>query len=131
VDEALVLHQDYTQEAGHTMTQSLLRLRDRPTALFAVNNFIAIGAVRALQEAGLAIPEDMAVVGFDDLPLALVVEPFLTVAAQPAYEMGARATELLLDRIESDGGGALAEPVEVILPTELIVRRSSGAPVVP
>jgi LacI family transcriptional regulator len=105
------------------MTESILALPDRPTALFAVNNFIAIGALRALRDADLRIPEDMALVGFDDLPLALVVEPFLTVAAQPAYEMGARATDLLLTRIRGDGAEA---PIEVILPTELIVRRSSG-----
>jgi LacI family transcriptional regulator len=123
IDETLVLHRDYTQESGYAMTESILRLPDRPTALFAVNNFIAIGAVRALREAGLRIPEDMALVGFDDLPLALVVEPFLTVAAQPAYEMGARATEHLLTRIDGDD---VAAPIEVILPTELIVRRSSG-----
>lgn len=123
IDEALIRQRDYTQEGGYAMTQSILKLPDRPTALFAVNNFIAIGAVRALRDAGLRIPDDMALVGFDDLPSALVVEPFLTVAAQPAYEMGARATDLLLARIEGDG---VETPVEVVLPTELIVRRSSG-----
>jgi LacI family transcriptional regulator len=131
VDENLILHQDYTQEAGYWMTQSFLRLPEPPTALFAVNNFIAIGAVRALQEVGLSIPDDMAVVGFDDLPMALVVEPFLTVAAQPAYEMGARATALLLSRIQGDGeDDGAAEPVEIVLPTELIIRRSSGKQIV-
>jgi LacI family transcriptional regulator len=123
VDEALVRHRDYTQEGGYAMTRSILELPDRPTALFAVNNFIAIGAVRALRDAGLRIPDDIALVGFDDLPQSLVVEPFLTVASQPAYEMGARATELLLARIKGLGEDA---PVEVILPTELIVRKSSG-----
>ncbi len=123
IDADLIRHRDYTQASGYAMTESILALPDRPTALFAVNNFIAIGALRALRDADLRIPEDMALVGFDDLPLALVVEPFLTVAAQPAYEMGARATDLLLTRIRGDGAEA---PIEVILPTELIVRRSSG-----
>mgnify|MGYP006300208259 CR=1 FL=1 len=124
VDEDLILHRDYTQEAGYVMTQAILALPERPTALFAVNNFIAIGAVRALREANVRIPEDMALVGFDDLPLALMVEPFLTVAAQPAYEMGAKATALLLERINAEETPDTHS--EMVLPTELIVRRSSG-----
>ena len=107
------------------MTQQVLALTPRPTALLAANNFIAIGAYRALRDAGLRVPQDMAMVAFDDLPPALILEPFLTVAAQPAYEMGQRATELLLARL---AGTAPAECQEIVLPTEIIVRRSSGDP---
>ena len=97
----------------------------RPTAFFAANNFIAFGAYRAVRDAGLRVPDDIAMVAFDDLPAALVIEPFFTVAAQPAYEMGRRATRLLLSRLAGE------EPIpcqEVVLPFELIVRRSSGLP---
>jgi LacI family transcriptional regulator len=81
------------------------------------------GAFHALREAGLRVPEDVSVVAFDDFPVSFVMEPFLTVMAQPAYEMGKQATELLLARLAGEGP---AEPEEILLPTELIVRRSSG-----
>ena len=96
-----------------------------PTAVFAANNFIAIGALKALRDVGLSVPEDVALVTFDDLPLTLLIDPFLTVATQPAYEMGRQATELLLARL---AGQAPVECQEIVLPTEIIVRRSSGAP---
>ena len=126
VDESLILNRAFTQQAGYAMTQAVLKMESRPTALFAVNNFIAIGAVRALRDAKLRLPEDVALVSFDDLPIALVVEPFLTVAAQPAYEMGRLATELLMARILGDVTG---DHQEIVLPAELIIRRSSNCPV--
>jgi LacI family transcriptional regulator len=107
------------------MTQCALTLTPRPTALFAANNFIALGALKALRDAGLRVPEDITLVGFDDIPLAFLFDPFLTVAAQPAYEMGHIATELLLARLS---GLAPAEYQHILLPTETIVRKSSGPP---
>jgi LacI family transcriptional regulator len=113
----------FTQESGYKMAQVTLAQTPRPTALFAANNFIAIGALKALLDSGLSVPQDMALVGFDDLPPALVIFPFLTVASQPAYEMAQKGAELLLARM----GGAKPEGYqEIVLPTELIVRRSSG-----
>ncbi|HVM70598.1 MAG TPA: LacI family DNA-binding transcriptional regulator [Anaerolineales bacterium] len=113
----------FTQESGFDMTKKLFSAAQRPTAVFAANNFIAIGALKALQELGLRVPEDVALVGFDDLPVALVTFPFLTVAAQPAYEMGTRAMEILLNRLS---GKASEQFQEVVLPAELVIRRSSG-----
>jgi LacI family transcriptional regulator len=124
-ENGLIHYGEYTQAGGYQMAQQALALTPHPTALFAANNFIAIGALRALREAGLRVPEDMALVCFDDIPPALVIEPFLTVAAQPAYEMGRRATDLLLARLS---GQAPPECQEIVLPTEIIVRRSSGNP---
>jgi LacI family transcriptional regulator len=121
----LVFHGTFRQESGYQMALQALALQPRPTALFAANNFIALGAYRALREASLRVPEDMSLVAFDDLPAALVMEPFLTVAAQPAYEMGQKATELLLARLSGEGS---ADCQEIVLPTEMIVRRSSGLP---
>jgi LacI family transcriptional regulator len=124
-DTDLVWFGEYTQASGYQMAQQALALTPKPTALFAANNFIAIGAYRALRDAGLRIPEDLSLVAFDDLPAPLVMEPFLTVAAQPAYEMGQQGLELLLTRLAGDGP---VEPRELVLPTQLIVRRSSGPP---
>ena len=116
---------EYHQQTGYEFTQKLLTSDPRPTAIFASNNFIAIGVVRALREARLRIPEDMSVVAFDDLPLALTIDPFFTAAAQPAYEMGQQATELLLSRLADNGP---AGHQEIILPIEIIVRKSSDKP---
>jgi LacI family transcriptional regulator len=124
-DPTLALRGRLRQEGGYQMALAALALTERPTALFAANNFIAIGAYRALQDAGVRVPDDMALVAFDDLPQALILEPFLTVAAQPAYEMGQIATELLLARL---AGTAPRDCQEVVLPVEIIVRRSSGGP---
>jgi LacI family transcriptional regulator len=121
----LVRYGEYTLVSGYDMAQQALTCRPRPTALFAANNFIAIGALRALRDAGLRVPEDMTLVAFDDLPPAFVIDPFLTVAAQPAYQMGHKATELLLARLS---GQAPVEYQHFVLPTEMIVRRSSGPP---
>ena len=122
-DAAQVFYGEFTLDSGRDMAQRALTATPRPSALFAGNNFIAIGAMRALRDASLRVPEDVALVGFDDLPADLVVDPFLTVAAQPAYEMGVRATELLLARLSEQPPEAYQE---VVLPTEVIVRRSSG-----
>ncbi len=119
----VIFHGNFTQTSGAEMTRQAAALQPGPTALIAANNFIAIGAMNALRELGKPIPEEMALVGFDDLPPALVTFPFLTVAAQPAYEMGHRAAQLLIDRLEDR---VEEECVEVVLPTELIVRASSG-----
>lgn len=123
--QLLVYHDEYTQAGGYRMAQQALSCNPRPTACFAGNNFIAFGAYRAFQDAGLRAPEDMALVAFDDLPPTFTVDPFFTVVAQPAYEMGQRATQILLNRL-------LAEEAlpcqEVILPFQVIVRRSSGGP---
>jgi LacI family transcriptional regulator len=114
---------EYTIESGREMARLALSARPRPTALFAANNFIAIGVLQALDEMKVRVPEDVAVVGFDDLPPAMVAFPFLTVAAQPAYEMGQQSVAMLLDRVAA---GPTRKFREVVLPTELVIRRSSG-----
>jgi LacI family transcriptional regulator len=116
---------EYTQEAGYDNTVQLLKANPRATAIFAANNFIAIGMMRASRDAGLHVPEDMSVVAFDDLPEAITIDPFFTVAAQPAYEMGQKATELLISRLNGDGS---QEYREIVLPVEIIVRKSSSKP---
>jgi LacI family transcriptional regulator len=118
----IVRHGDFSLQAGYEMCKDVMAVDPRPTAIFAANNFLAIGTQHALEELGLRIPEDVALVGLDDLPTEMVTFPFLTVAAQPAEEMGRRAVQLLLERIRHPNG----TPEEIVLPTELTIRRSSG-----
>ncbi len=120
-----LLHGYFTMESGFSMASRVLAMEPRPTALFAANNFITYGAMKALQENHLNIPRDISLAGFDDLPSNFLVEPFLTVAVQPAYEMGCRATELLLSRLKQKSVG---QPESIILPTSLLVRQSCAAP---
>jgi LacI family transcriptional regulator len=124
-DTAQVYWGGYVQGNGYDNARQIVSSSPRPTAIFAANNFIAIGAMRALRDAGLRVPEDMSVVSFDDLPIAITIDPFFTVASQPAYEMGARATELLLARLSGERS-EVGE--EIVLPTEIIIRRSSAQP---
>jgi DNA-binding LacI/PurR family transcriptional regulator len=123
-----IYYGSFTQISGYEFTKKALALPDPPTAFLGANNFISIGIMKALREQKLRVPEDITLVGFDDLPLPFFFdEPFLTVAVQPAYEMGKKATELLLNRLL---GKTPEECHEVILPTEIIQRKSSGpAPV--
>ena len=115
----------YTIASGYRMTEKTLASTLPPTAIFAANNFIAIGAWRALREAGLQVPREMSLVSFDEIPEAISIDPFLTVVAQPTYEMGYKAAELLLTRLASAGP---TEYQSILLPTEIIVRRSSAHP---
>jgi LacI family transcriptional regulator len=121
--QQMVFFGDFRQASGYQMARQALAAQPRPTALVAANNFITIGALKALQEAGLGVPQDMALVGFDDLPPAMLAFPFFTVATQPSYEMGQTGTRLLLERLENP---ATRPYKEIILPTEVIVRQSSG-----
>jgi LacI family transcriptional regulator, galactose operon repressor len=105
-------------------TRRLLELPERPTAIFAVNNIAALGVVEAARAHGLAIPEDLALVCFDDLENASRLSPFLTVMAQPAETFGTIATQLLLDRIAGQAGDRRRV---VVLPADFIVRESCGA----
>ena len=124
-DPNLIIYGAFNQPSGYDMVPRLLSSTPRPTALFAANNMISIGALKSLQDVGLRVPDDLAMVCFDDLPPNLLTFPFFTVVSQPAYEMGRIATQLLLAR---RAGQAPAACQEIILPVELIVRQSSGAP---
>ncbi len=125
-DPKLMIESSYRRTAGRAATQQLLQLpkAQRPTAIFACNNFLAIGVIEALREARLDVPRDMAVVSFDDIELASALHPFLTVVAQPARTFGTIAMQFLLDRLDSD---EVLPPRRVLLPPELIVRCSCGA----
>jgi LacI family transcriptional regulator len=123
VDAADIYWGRFSQSHGYDATQLILKTRPRPTALVTGNNFIAVGAMHALRGAGIQVPQGMAVVTFDDFPTDLTIDPFLTSAAQPAYEMGHRATQLLLGRVLGEN---IQPPQEILLPVEVVIRQSSN-----
>lgn len=124
IDDSLIRFATYSEEGGYRETKLLLLREDRPSAIFGGNNFIALGAMTAIRELGLRIPEDVALVCFEDIDFLSKFSPFLTVVAQPAYSMGVLATELLLRRIE--GQDRIRERREVVLKPELVIRESAG-----
>jgi DNA-binding LacI/PurR family transcriptional regulator len=120
-DPELVAVADFSQEGGAGAMRSLLSRRPDIDAVFAAADLMAVGAVQALREAGRRIPEDVAVVGFDDSPVAAMADPALTSVRQPIEEMGSEMTRLLIDSsTRSD-----ATVRRVILATSLVVRASS------
>ncbi len=120
----IVFYGAFTLESGLEMAQQVLERNPRPTAIFAANNFIALGVLKSMHAAGLRVPEDISVVGFDDLPTSMLIDPVLTVAAQPAYEMGAQATKMLIERLTGNNPEA---PQEIVLPVEIVERKSVKA----
>jgi LacI family transcriptional regulator len=123
VDENLVRSSVFGVSAGYECTWHLISLEDRPTAIFASCDDTALGALRALREAGLRVPEDMSLVGFDDMPIAAWLDPALTTVRQPLVEMGATAVDLI-HRARTGSGHTLRTE----LATELIVRSSTAVP---
>ena len=124
VDPALVRSGDFHHAGGLAATRALLALPQPPTAVFAGSDEQALGAVDAARQAGLRVPEDLSVVGFDDLPVARWASPALTTVRQPLADMGATAAGMLLARLE---GTSLEQP-HVELPTRLCVRATTAPP---
>lgn len=114
---------DWEVGGGYQATQSIIALPDRPTAIFAANDLMALGAIYAIQEAGLRVPEDIAVVGYDDRNFAGIVRPALTTVTLPAEEMGEEAAKLLLNLIKHRQKKETGLEVR----GKLIVRQSCGA----
>jgi DNA-binding LacI/PurR family transcriptional regulator len=112
-----------TEEIGYEGMKRLLSLRKRPTAVFARNDFTAIGAISAIKEAGLSIPQDIAIVGYDDIPLAAHISPSLTTVRQPTREQGQTAAEFLLRRMDAT---ELFTREERIMECQLVVRESTS-----
>jgi LacI family transcriptional regulator len=125
VDPALICDAGLAVEVGSAMARQVLATRPRPTAIFAANNFIAFGAIRAIRQIGLRVPEDVSLVCFDDVPDEWVIDPFMTCIVQDAYAMGRKAAELLLTRLTSNRP---AKPRSIVLPVRFVVRRSSAPP---
>lgn len=114
---------DFTQASGKQIVRELIASEELPDALIAANNLVAVGVLSVLREEGFSVPEDVALACFEDLELASTIDPFLTVVRQPSYEIGKTAMTLLLERIRNYEG----PPRKKILPTDLIIRRSTQA----
>jgi LacI family transcriptional regulator len=124
VEENLIAQGDYTEAGGMMATQWLLPAT--PTAIFAASDMMAIGALKCLRQAGWRVPGDVALVGFDDIPIASATEPRLTTVRQPIERLGSIAVELLVGLLQSSR--SVKSPAHrIILPAELIVRESCGA----
>jgi LacI family transcriptional regulator len=117
---------EFTEAGGYAATRTLIETSPRPTAIFAANDSMAIGALSALREAGLRVPEDVSVAGFDDIPLARYMDPPLTSVRVPIAELGGRAMDMLLNAIAHKNSHKRRR---ISLRTSLIVRSSCGAPV--
>ena len=124
VREDLVVEGDYQQQTGYEVTKKLLKSVDPlPTAIFAANDLSAFGAMDAAREHGFHIPNDISIIGFDDVPQASFVYPKLTTVRQPLEQMGRVAVKMLLEQIENQSW----LPQRVALATQLIIRDSCGA----
>lgn len=119
-DKELLVQTDYSLSSGRDSIRKLLDLPCPPTAVFCSNDYIALGAIKGAREKGLTLPDDLSIVGFDDMQTASYMVPALTTIRQPAYEMGRRAAELLLDQIEQP-----SKPIQDMMDVELVVRESS------
>ncbi|MGA2503419.1 MAG: LacI family DNA-binding transcriptional regulator [Anaerolineales bacterium] len=120
-DDSLIQEGAYTPASGYIAMGKLLELSSRPTAVFVASDVVSLGAIRAIKKAGLRIPEDLAVVGFDDIPLADYYDPPLTTIRIPAYGLGRSVGERLMRLVQ----GESLEEEGVLLESELVIRKSS------
>jgi LacI family transcriptional regulator len=126
VETGLTRFGDYRQASGYALTRELLEMPDPPSALFIANNQMTIGAMNAIHDGGWLIPDDVAVIGFDDLPWAVSLNPPLTTVAQPTFEIGTGAADLLMIRIANPDRPSRT----LVFETRLIVRESSGSQII-
>ncbi|MGZ8600374.1 MAG: substrate-binding domain-containing protein, partial [Actinomycetota bacterium] len=113
---------DFTRAGGAAAMTELLALRVRPRAVFCANDLMAIGAMDAIRRAGLRVPRDVAVMGYDDIEAAALVTPDLTTVVNPAYQLGQAAGRLLLERMRDDAPRARTE---IVVPHRLVPRMSA------
>jgi len=121
VDETLIMRGDFHAASGYAAAMDILQREARPSAIFVCNDMMAIGAIRAANQLGLRIPEDVSIVGFDDIELALYITPPLTTVAQPKQEIGQLTVELVLERIRRPA----IEARRKVLSPRLVIRDST------
>jgi LacI family transcriptional regulator len=123
IDEEIITEGRFTREGGHESMKRLLALQSPPTAVFASSDVMAIGALMAIQEEGLQVPNDVSLVGFDDIAEASTTTPKLTTVSQPKYQTGKVAAQLLFDRVEGTSPG---ERQKIVLSHQLVIRDSTA-----
>ncbi|MBN2601943.1 MAG: LacI family DNA-binding transcriptional regulator [Candidatus Marinimicrobia bacterium] len=117
---------NFTEDSGYKACQVLLQKNPHPTAIFAANDAMAIGAIEAVKDSGLRVPEDIAIVGFDDISTSQYITPALTTVKVPLYEMGQLVGKTLLQKINSDSKEHLTVAEQIVIPLEIIIRESCG-----
>jgi LacI family transcriptional regulator len=122
LDMSQVMTSDLTQRGGYEQSKNLLSSNNPPTAIVACNDLMAFGAMSAAQELGLTVGRDVAITGFDDVPMAAYSHPPLTTIHQPIYKIGGMVCEMLINIIEGDR----LEEEQIILSPTLVVRQSCG-----
>ncbi|MDD5597830.1 MAG: substrate-binding domain-containing protein, partial [Victivallaceae bacterium] len=122
VTDNLIVNGDFSFGGGYNAARKMLSLESSPTAIFAANDVMALGAIQAIKESGKSIPEELAVVGFDDIPISNMAQPALTTIRQPRNEIGRKSAEILLDRINDK---LTDEKIGIVIQPKLIVRSSS------
>ncbi len=121
VDPKLIAEGDFTEQGSNSAMRTLLN--QKPDAVFAASDVTAIGAIRVIREKGLRVPEDIAVIGFDDIPIPTLSSIQLTTVRQPVEELGVAAVELLIDLIEN----GVTPPRHKVMDSELVVRTTCGS----
>ena len=120
---ALEVSGDFTEDAGYAAGESIAKMSPRPTAIFAANDAMAIGALRAMREARVRVPQEIVLAGFDDIPIARYLTPPLTTVRVEIAELGRRAVDQLISSLQKDAGGSARHDV---VPATLVVRESCG-----
>jgi LacI family transcriptional regulator len=120
IEPEYIQEAQFNRQSGYEAATRLLRMLPRPTAIFACNDLMAMGVLLAARELGVRCPEQLSIVGFDDLDFAEFTAPALTSVHQPGYQLGTTAARLLLERIE----GSQESPQRIVLPSELKLRHS-------
>lgn len=122
-DDNLIKYGNYSFKSGvKAARQFLLMPEERPTAIFAISDIMAIGAIRGFKEKNINVPDDISVLGFDDINYAAMYNPTLTTISQPQYELGCEAMKLILMQIR----GEIKHPENVVLEHKLVIRESTG-----
>jgi LacI family transcriptional regulator len=116
----------FTESSGHSAARALLERHSLPDAVFCANDCMAVGALSAFREAGVRVPEDVAIAGFDDIAIASYLTPRLTTVRVDAYRLGERATQLLLEALEDPQAPGSAAPIHEVLAATLVVRDSTA-----
>jgi LacI family repressor for deo operon, udp, cdd, tsx, nupC, and nupG len=123
-DDTLIAQGNFTMSSGQTAIAELFDVKESPTAVFCFNDEMALGAIRWLKSTGRSVPQDVSVVGFDDIEFASFCDPPLTTIEQPTREIGNKAMSVLFEMLS----GGKREPALYTLPTKLIVRESAAPP---
>jgi len=125
IDEDLIIFENYKEQGGCRAAQTLLNSEEPPTAIFSTNNLMTLGCIEAIYEMNLKIPDDISLIGFDDMPWSNALNPPLTVIKQQGYDLGTNAAELLIKRLNNSSEH---NTIDIKLNPELIVRKSCSSP---